>query len=158
MGLGKRAGFAGNRGLCCGRPMLGDALLACSCTRRLGGSPPPHCAPRRSQGTSEDEMEALAIYMGHSIAMQVGAASFLACNRACACACAGHVGVRSACAHAPGVCRVAATDFSHAAAHKPLPASTPSLPQRDTYDRRTRDQKVTPAIALMERLSNGAAP
>lgn len=43
----------------------------------------------------------------------------------------------------------------------PLPAlkqtaapTSQTLPQRDTYDRRTRAQKVTPAVALMERLSS----
>ncbi|GBF97947.1 hypothetical protein Rsub_10620 [Raphidocelis subcapitata] len=70
--------------------------------RRTGKATNPHLVRDmvvthlRSVGTSENEMEALAMYMGHSISMQ-----------------------------------------------------------RDTYDRRTRDQKVSPAVALMDRLSSG---
>ncbi|KAI8466409.1 MAG: hypothetical protein J3K34DRAFT_433844 [Monoraphidium minutum] len=87
-----------------GGPLTDKALydmFVNTAQRRTGKATNPHLVRDmvvthlRSQGTSEGEMEALAIYMGHSVAMQ-----------------------------------------------------------RDTYDRRTRDQKVTPAVALMERLSS----
>lgn len=88
-----------------GLPMTDNSLydmFVHTAQRRTGKPTNPHLirdmvvTHLRTQGTSEGEMEALAIYMGHSITMQ-----------------------------------------------------------RDTYDRRTRDQKVTPAVALMERMSTG---
>ena len=64
----------------CGLPLTGNALydmFTNAAQRRTGKATNPHLirdmivTHLRSRGTSEGEMEALAIYMGHSVAMQV---------------------------------------------------------------------------------------
>jgi hypothetical protein len=96
-------------------------------------------------------MEALAIYMGHSVAMQVGAGAGAGVGVG--------VGVvaRRAARRAARARHPQPDGILTGPARRTSPTPPPRPRQRDTYDRRTRDQKVSPAIALMERLSSRAA-